>query len=87
MKRPLDPAPRPLGSVSSSEVLCLSEFGRRLNLASRALADAQRQGLPTILFGRNKYVLGSDALYWFKRLAEQQAEQDGGNGEGDNGHE
>jgi hypothetical protein len=85
MKRPFDPAPRPLGSVSAGEVLPLREFGRRLNLADRALADAQRQGLKTILFGRNKYVMGSDALDWFKRLGEQQAAApaaSNGNGQG-----
>ncbi|MGA2063837.1 MAG: hypothetical protein ABSG86_02660 [Thermoguttaceae bacterium] len=76
--RPTVPAPRPLGSVSAGEVLCLREFGRRLNLADRALADAQREGLRTILFGRNKYVLGCDALDWFKRLRDQQADQAAG---------
>ena len=61
-----------LGSVHSDEVLPLREFGRRMGLASRALADAQRQGLRTVLFGRMKYVLGSDALAWFQGLAERQ---------------
>jgi len=72
MKRPTEPLPRSMGSVSAKEVLPLREFGRRLGLASRALADAQRQGLRTVLFGRTKYVLGSDALDWFRQLAEQQ---------------
>jgi hypothetical protein len=80
MKRPPNTiAPRPgTGSVAADEVLTLREFGRRLNLASRALCDAQKAGLPTILFGRCKYVLGSDALDWFRGLAERQA---GGNGD------
>ena len=60
------------GSVNRDEILTLREFGRRLNLASPALADAQRQGLRTTLFGRVKFVLGQDALDWFHRLAEQQ---------------
>jgi hypothetical protein len=56
----------------------MAEFGRRLGFAHKALADAQRAGLPTIFFGRCKFVLGSDALAWFGKLAEQQA----GNGTG-----
>ena len=76
--RPESPSPRALGAVSAHEVLPMREFGRRLGLASRALADAQQRGLRTILFGRMKYVLGSDALQWFRCLAEQQAKGNGG---------
>jgi hypothetical protein len=72
MNRPRPSTAPALGSVSANEILTLREFGRRLNLASRALADAQRQGLRTILFGRCKYVLGCDALAWFQRLADRQ---------------
>lgn len=71
--RPDSHLPRLLGSVSAGEVLPLREFGRRLGLASRALADAQRQGLRTVLFGRCKFVIGSDVVAWFQSLAEQQA--------------
>jgi hypothetical protein len=71
--RPATSTPRPgCGYVSAHEILTIREFGRRLNLASRALADAQRQGLHAITFGRVKFVLGSDALAWFRSLAEQQ---------------
>ncbi len=66
------PGPRLLGSVAAGEVMPLREFGRRMGLASRALADAQRHGLRTVLFGRCKFVLGSDVLGWFNRLAAQQ---------------
>jgi hypothetical protein len=72
MKRPTDPPPRSLGSVHRDEAMPLKEFGRRMNLANRALADAQRAGLKTVLFGRVKFVLGSDAIDWFKQLGEQQ---------------
>lgn len=73
MKRRPDPPQRTFGSIHADELLPMREFGRRLNLANRALADAQRQGLRTILFGRCKYVLGSDAIAFFQGLAEQQA--------------
>jgi hypothetical protein len=79
MKPRPDFTPRPgSGSVRADEVLSLREFGRRLGLASRALCDCQRAGLRTILVGRCKYVLGSDALTWFRGLASRQA----GNGDG-----
>lgn len=61
------------GSVRADEVLPLREFGRRLGLATRALCDAQRGGLKTILVGRVKFVLGSDALEWFRQQANAQA--------------
>ena len=73
MKRPLDKPVRQLGSISANELLPMREFGRRLDLHNKALADAQRQGLRTILFGRCKFVLGSDAIAFFQGLAEQQA--------------
>jgi len=73
MKRQPDaPAPRALGSVSVYEVLPLKLFGQRMNLGPRALADCQRRGLPTILLGRMKFVLGRDAVEWFRRLRDQQ---------------
>jgi hypothetical protein len=73
MKRPQEAPPRALGSVSAGEVMPMAEFGRRLNLKNQALADAQRAGLRTILFGRCKFVLGTDAIEWFRRLGEAQA--------------
>jgi hypothetical protein len=72
MNRPTEQPVRPaLGSVHRDEVLPLREFGRRMGLASRALADAQRRGLRTVLFGRVKFVLGADAMAWFASLAER----------------
>jgi hypothetical protein len=61
-----------VGSVSITEVMTLSEFGRRLGLGKRARSDAQRKGLRTVLFGRTKFVLGQDVIPWFRRLAEEQ---------------
>ena len=75
--KPLTPPPRASGSIHADELLSMAEFGRRLGFAHKALADAQRGGLRTILFGRCKFVLGSDALDFFRKLAEQQAGQEG----------
>lgn len=75
MRRPLDKKPpKPLGSIRADELMPWAEFGRRMNLAARALAAARRRGLRTILFGRNRYVLGRDALEWFDRLGDQQGD-------------
>jgi hypothetical protein len=62
------------GSVSADEIVPLREFGRRLGLGKRALCDCQRDGLRTVLVGRMKFVLGSDAVAWFGRLAENRGE-------------
>ena len=77
--RPTDPPARQLGSIHRDEAYPLPVFGSRMNLGTRALADAQKKGLRTIMFGRNKYVLGSDAIAWLQSLA-QQAQQQGGDG-------
>ena len=77
MKRPLTkPESVSLGSVRSDELLPMAEFGRRMGLKKRALQSAQKRGLRTALFAGRKYVLGSDALDFFRRLAS-------GNGEGE----
>jgi len=76
VKRPQE-KPTGHGSVSAQEVLTLREFGRRLGLAKQALCDAQRAGLKTAIVGRVKFVVGSDAVEWFKLLAERQAGQGG----------
>jgi len=74
MKRPLSKAPvRQLGSISADELLPMREFGRRLDLHDKCLSDAQKAGLRTIGFGRQKFVLGSDAIDFFRKLAAQQA--------------
>ena len=64
---------RQLGSITADELLPMREFGRRLDLHDKCLSDAQKAGLRTVMFGRQKFVLGSDALDFFRRLAERQA--------------
>ena len=66
------------GSIRADEVLSLREFGRRLGLANKALCDCQKAGLKTALVGRVKFVVGSDAVAWFRHQAEQQGNQGGG---------
>jgi hypothetical protein len=79
MKRTLEKSPTiGRGSVRADEVMSLREFGRRLGLASRALCDAQRAGLKTVLLGRTKYVIGKHALQFFERLAAEAQGAEGG---------
>ena len=73
MKKTLDKPTRQLGSVSADELMPMREFGRRLDLHNKALSDAQRAGLRTVLFGRCKFVLGADAIDFFHKLADAQA--------------
>ena len=42
-------------------------------MAEHAIRMARVAGLRLVTFGRQKFVLGSDVLDFFKRLAEQQA--------------
>ncbi len=64
------PTPKPsYGSISAGEVMPMTEFQRRFGLAYKSMREAQQQGLRTITLGRRKYVLGSDVLAFFEKLA------------------
>jgi len=64
------PTPVPSsGSVRSDEVLTLTEFKKRFGLEYKSVATAQRAGLRLVQLGRQKYVLGSDVLECFRKLA------------------
>ena len=64
----------PAGSIRSDELLPLSEVRRRLGIGYKTAAKAQRDGLRTIPYGRQKFVLGADILAFFRDLAERQGE-------------
>jgi hypothetical protein len=77
-----DPAPsagRGGGSIRADELLPFSEAARRLGWCAKSRRFAQRDGLRVIRYGRFQYVLGTDLLDFFRRLAEGQAGQGGGN--------
>ena len=73
------PAPAP-GVIRDGEVYRLRELCRRLGWHEHSLRQARAAGLPMIVFGREKFILGSDVLDFFRRLADRQAA--GGGGEG-----
>ena len=65
------------GSICADEVLPLREAARRLGWEQKTIRRAQREGLRTIVFGRFKYVRGSDVHAFFDKLASEQAGEDG----------
>ena len=68
------PAPRRSSAVvRAGEVYSLAELRRRLQWKEHAVRMARVAGLRLVTFGRTKYVLGSDVLRFFERLADQQA--------------
>ncbi len=79
---PHNPAKRAPAVVRSGEVYSLAELRRRLQWQEHAVRQARVKGLRLVVFGRQKYALGSDVLKFFERLAEQQAgNRDGGQAE------
>jgi hypothetical protein len=66
------PAREPAAVIRADELYSLAELRRRLGWAEHAVRQARLAGLRMVVFGRAKYVLGSDVLAFFARLAEQQ---------------
>ena len=66
------------GPIRAGEVYTLHQAARRLNWARKSIADAQRAGLKTILFGRQKFVTGAEVLRFFEALENQQDNGPGG---------
>lgn len=69
------PAPRSLGSIRSDEVQPAEEFCRRMGVETKAWREMQHRGLRAIQCGKRKYVLGQDAIDFFRRLAESEAQR------------
>ncbi len=65
------------GSIRVDEDMPLREAARRLGWEQKTIRRAQREGLKTIVFGRFKYVRGSDVHAFFDKLAEEQAAVEG----------
>jgi hypothetical protein len=56
------------GPISALEVYPISEAARRLGWGRKTMTRAQRQGLKTVMFGRQKYVRGESIIQFFKEL-------------------
>lgn len=67
--RPIDSTPRPgFGSIQAGEVLPLREAGRRLGWGNKTIAQAQRDGLKAVQYGKIKYTTGRAVLEFIERL-------------------
>jgi hypothetical protein len=67
--------------IRSGEVYSLAELRRRLQWKEHAVRQARVNGLRLVTFGRQKYCLGEDALAFFRKLAERQQAERGGQSE------
>jgi len=74
-----DPHPPrdPAGSIRRDEVVSLAEFQRRFGLGEHAIRQCRRLGLRMARLGNRKFVLGSDAMAFFERLAVEQQQAGG----------
>ncbi len=62
------PSPGLAVGIRADELLPLRALRERLGWGERTIAQAQRDGLRVISYGRWKYVLGADVLAWFAGL-------------------
>ena len=68
------------GTVHADEVLPLAVLKQRLGWGNKTAAYAQRDGLRTIRYGQQKFVLGRDLIQFFRTVAarkDQPSEQPG----------
>jgi hypothetical protein len=65
------PSPRALGSVRADELMPSEEFRRRMGLGVKAWRQLLARGLPAVAAGKQRFVIGSDALHFFRRMAEK----------------
>jgi hypothetical protein len=70
--KPRKPAKHAPAVVRAGEVYSLVELRRRLGWGQHYVRQARVAGLRLVTFGRNRYVLGSDVLDFFARLAARQ---------------
>ncbi len=58
--------------IEPGVVLTAEELRRRLRWQKHSYAQARRLGLRTVRFGSRNYVLSSDVVSFFERLAQEQ---------------
>jgi hypothetical protein len=68
--KPDQRAPRLLGSIRADEAMPSAEFRRRFGISDKAWRAMLRRGLKAAECGKIKVVIGSDALDFFRRLAD-----------------
>jgi hypothetical protein len=74
------PAPQQSGPnnypavVNGQEVYVFEEFARRMRWRKHSIRQANRLGLPTIRYGSRDYIIGADAIAWFREIGSPQRE-------------
>lgn len=63
---------QPAGEIRADTLYRATEMRRKLGWGFKSYRQAKRKGLRTVKFARQEYVLGSDVLGLFARLAEDQ---------------
>jgi hypothetical protein len=59
-----------LAPIRGDELYAWADLKRRLGLCQRSGREMVRQGLRQVVCGKRRFVLGSDVLIFFKRLAD-----------------
>lgn len=62
------PAPRQLGSIRADEAMPSEEFRRRMGLTAKSWRAMLARGLRAVPCGKQKFVIGADALDFFRRI-------------------
>ena len=70
-----DAQPKEYVSVHGDEVLPLALLRQRLGWGSRTMAQAQRDGLRTIPYGKRKYVLGRDLIHFLRTITAREEQR------------
>jgi len=69
------PAKVVLGSIRADEVMPAELFRPRMGISDKAWREMLRRGLRAVQVGKRQYVLGQDALAFFRRLSDGEAHQ------------
>jgi len=68
MRRDQRKEPTPIGPIHADEILPLRAARERLGVGEKGLAQMRRAGLKVRRFGRQGYIVGADAIQFFKSL-------------------
>ena len=80
--RPKSEVNNTTGVIRADEIYVAEEYYRRMRWRKHSIRQAKRLGLPTIRYGSRDYIIGADAIEWFRRLGSQQREAEQANGNG-----
>lgn len=65
------------GSIRADELMPLAEFCRRLRIGRKTWYRMKSAGLRSAEIGKQRYILGHDALDFFAKLAQRQGGVEG----------